>query len=190
LKQKILAVDDQIHMLKLLERIVEELTDYDITATNNPVEALELLGENQYDLVVTDMKMPGVDGMEILKFLTDNQRFEQAIIITAFGSMETATEALDLGAFDYITKPFKKDQIIFAIDRAMRLQRSRKIRTTFERILEMEPYSAAESESKTRYIEHLFNKYGRDPAAAAERTGLTFNEIELILRSHKNDENI
>lgn len=190
MKQKILAIDDQIHMLKLLERIVEELTDYEITATNNPVEALELLSENQYDLVVTDMKMPGVDGMEILKYLTDNKRFEQAIIITAFGSMETATDALALGAFDYITKPFKKDQIIFAIDRAMRLQRSRKVRTTFEHILEMEPYAAAESEFKARYIEHLISKYGHDPAAAGERAGLPFNEIELILRSHKSDENI
>lgn len=183
MKQTILAVDDQIHMLKLLERIIEELTDYDITATNNPIEAVELLAENEYDLVVTDMKMPGMDGMEILKYVTDNKRFEQVIIITAFGSIETATNALALGAFDYITKPFKKDQIIFAIDRAMRLQRSRKIRTTYEHILDLEPYASAESEFKMHYLEHLYVKYGHNSASVSERSGLPLAEIEAILKT-------
>ena len=66
--------------------------------------------------------MPGLDGLDILKLVRENNRFEQVIIITAFGSLETAMEALSQGVFDYITKPFKKEQIIFTLDRAMRYQ--------------------------------------------------------------------
>lgn len=120
--QKILAVDDEPDLLRLLERIIMEKTPYQISVTNNSLEVPGLLADNEYDIIITDLKMPGLDGLDILKLVRENNRFEQVIIITAFGSLETAMEALSQGVFDYITKPFKKEQIIFTLDRAMRYQ--------------------------------------------------------------------
>ena len=120
--QNILAVDDEPDLLRLLERIIREKTPYQITVTNNSLEVPILLEQNEYDIIITDLKMPGMDGLDILKYVKDHKRFEQVIIITAFGSLETAMEALSQGVYDYITKPFKKEQIIFTVDRAMRYQ--------------------------------------------------------------------
>lgn len=120
--QNILAVDDEPDLLRLLERIIKEKTPYQIQVTNNSLEVPILLEKNEYDIIITDLKMPGMDGLDILKYVKDNKRFEQVIIITAFGSLETAMEALAQGVYDYITKPFKKEQIIFTVDRAMRYQ--------------------------------------------------------------------
>ncbi|MBI5325096.1 MAG: response regulator [Ignavibacteriae bacterium] len=122
MKQNILAVDDEPDLLRLLERIIKEKTPYQITVTNNSLEVPMMLEQNEYDIIITDLKMPGMDGLDILKYVKDHKRFEQVIIITAFGSLETAMEALSQGVYDYITKPFKKEQIIFTVDRAMKYQ--------------------------------------------------------------------
>ena len=66
MKQTILSVDDEPHMLKLLERIITEKTPYHVTTTSNSLEVPELLKQNTYDLILTDLKMPGLDGMDIL----------------------------------------------------------------------------------------------------------------------------
>jgi len=119
---RILAVDDELDMLTMLKMMIEGYTDHQVTATNNPLEAKDILEQEQFDLVLTDLKMPGMDGMELLE--TVKQRDEDALVlvITAFGSLETAEEAMAKGAFDYITKPFRKEQILLAIDKAMRWQ--------------------------------------------------------------------
>ena len=114
-------------MLKLLERIITEKTPYQITTTSNSLEVPEILeNRSPFDLIITDLKMPGMDGLDILRLVKEQKRFEEVIIITAFGSLETAIEALSLGVFDYITKPFKKEQIIFTVNRAMRWQQMKR----------------------------------------------------------------
>jgi len=117
---RILAVDDEPDMLTLIKMIIEGYSNHQVIATNNPVEVAELLRKERFDLIITDLKMPGMDGMELLALA--KQQDEDAIIlmITAFGSMETADEALAKGAFDYISKPFRKEQLLLAVDKAMR----------------------------------------------------------------------
>ncbi len=116
----ILAVDDELDMLALLKMIVEGYTDHRVTATNNPLEAAELLEKDNFDLILTDLKMPGLDGMELLELAKKRDEDALVLVITAFGSLESAEEAMTKGAFDYITKPFRKEQILLAIDKAMR----------------------------------------------------------------------
>jgi two-component system response regulator PilR (NtrC family) len=101
--QRILAVDDELHMLTLLERIITEKTPYQIVTTNNALEVPALLEKSQFDLIITDLKMPGLDGMDILRLVREQGRPEEVIIITAFGSLESAIEALSRKVFDYIT---------------------------------------------------------------------------------------
>jgi len=118
--EKILIVDDEPDMLKLLSMILREKTSYEITTTNNPIEARELAKQGEFDLVISDLKMPGLDGMEIIDAVKKIDEDIPVIIITAFASVESASEAIQKGGFDFITKPFRKEQILFTIDKALK----------------------------------------------------------------------
>jgi DNA-binding NtrC family response regulator len=123
-------VDDEPDMLRLLSMIIKEKTPYEVATTNNPLEALELVKKGEFDLVIADLKMPGLDGIELLESL---KRFDEdipVIIITAYGTVEASVETINKGAFDFITKPFRKEQILFTIEKALkwlRLQRENKM---------------------------------------------------------------
>jgi DNA-binding NtrC family response regulator len=117
---KILIVDDEPDMLRLLSMILRDKTSYQITTTNNPIEARELVKQGGFDLVLSDLKMPGLDGIEIIDAVKKVDEDIPVIIITAFASVESASEAMQKGGFDFITKPFRKEQILFTIDKALK----------------------------------------------------------------------
>lgn len=180
--QRILAVDDEPHMLKLLERIITEKTPYKITTTNNSLEIPGILEREEFDLIISDLKMPGLDGMDLLRMLKEKGRPEELIIITAFGSLESAIEALSLGVFDYITKPFKREQIIFTVDRAMRWQGMRREAKRLSEIFSREPFEGARREFEREYVRRLSERHGGDVGAMAEESGLT---QELIAKARE-----
>jgi DNA-binding NtrC family response regulator len=115
-----LAVDDEPDMLKLLSMIIKEKTPYEIVTTNNPLEALEIARQGGFDIVIADLKMPGLDGIELLESIKKVDEDIPVIIITAYGTVESAAETMHKGAFDFITKPFRKEQILYTIDRAFK----------------------------------------------------------------------
>ena len=123
MSEKILVVDDELDMLMLLRMIIEDNTDFEVETTNNPSEGLKLLTDNEYDLVISDLKMPGMDGMELFDELREIRPDIPVIIITAYGSLGTADEAMNKGVSDFITKPFRKDGILFTINRVLELSR-------------------------------------------------------------------
>ncbi len=128
--EKLLIVDDEPDMLKLLSMIIVEKTPYEVTTTNNPLEALEFAKKGGFDLVISDLKMPGLDGIELIEAVKNIDEDIPIIIITAYGTVESAMEAIQKGGFDFITKPFRKEQILFTIDRALKwlkLQRENKM---------------------------------------------------------------
>lgn len=118
--ERILIVDDEPDMLKLLSMIITEKTPYQVTTTNNPLEALELVRKNAFDLVIADLKMPGLDGIELLDAVKRVDEDIPFIIITAYSTVEAAAEAIQKGGFDFLTKPFRKEHILFTIDKAMK----------------------------------------------------------------------
>jgi DNA-binding NtrC family response regulator len=118
--EKLLIVDDEPDMLKLLSMIIREKTSYEAVTTNNPLEAVELAKQGEFDLVMADLKMPGLDGVELLDAVKKINKDTPVIILTAFGTVESAVEAMNKGAFDFITKPFRKEQILFTIDKALK----------------------------------------------------------------------
>jgi DNA-binding NtrC family response regulator len=118
--EKLLIVDDEPDMLKLLSMIIRERTPYEVTTTNNPLEALRLAREGSFDLIITDLKMPGLDGSELLDALKNEQKDIPVIIITAYATLESAMETMSKGCFDFITKPFRKEQILLTIDKALK----------------------------------------------------------------------
>ncbi len=121
--ERILVVDDEPNMLRLLKTILMDKTGYEVTTTNNPLEVSKLLQEDDYHVVITDLKMPLVDGMDLIEIIKKIDRNLPIIIITAYGTIETAEEAVQKGAYDFITKPFRKETIIITIRRALEWRR-------------------------------------------------------------------
>jgi len=128
--EKILIVDDEPDMLKLLSMTIQRKASYQVTTTNNPVEALELVKGGGFDLIISDLKMPGLDGIELLDAVKRLNPDIPVILMTAYGTIESASEAMEKGGFDFITKPFRIEQILFTIDKAMKwlkLQKENKL---------------------------------------------------------------
>ncbi len=121
--ERILVVDDEPNMLRLLKTILMDKTGYEVTTTNNPLEVSKLLQEGHHDLVVTDLKMPLVDGIDLIGIVRNIDAAMPIIVITAYGTIETAEEAIQKGAYDFITKPFRKETILITIKRALEWKR-------------------------------------------------------------------
>ena len=117
--ERILVVDDEPNMLRLLKTILMDKTGYLVFTTNNPLEVGKLLQEESFDLVITDLKMPLVDGLDLIDIVKKVDAKLPIIIITAYGTTETAEEAVQKGAYDFITKPFRKETILITIKRAL-----------------------------------------------------------------------
>ncbi len=123
MSERLLVVDDEPNMLRLLKTILMDKTGYEVDTTNNPLEVNKILQEKPYDLVVTDLKMPLVDGIDLIDIVKKIDAGIPIIIITAYGTMETAEEAIQKGAYDFITKPFRKETILITIKRALEWKR-------------------------------------------------------------------
>ena len=134
--KRILVIDDEPDMLMLMSMIIEENTEWEVETTNNPSEGLKMALENDYDLVIADLKMPGLDGMEVFEELKEMKPEIPVIIITAYGSLEIADEARNKGVADFITKPFRKDTILFTMERVLELVRVKKENLELKKRLE------------------------------------------------------
>jgi len=121
--ERLLVVDDEPNMLRLLKTILMDKTGYEVVTTNNPLEVSKLLQEAPFDLVITDLKMPLVDGIDLVDIIKKIDPRLPIIIITAYGTIETAEEAIQKGAYDFITKPFRKETILITIKRALEWKR-------------------------------------------------------------------
>ncbi len=119
---KILVVDDEPSMLEFL-KIMLKKEGYDVDCTTSGKEAIEFCKELSYDIVITDIKMPKITGMDVLHRIREIAPETVIILITAYAAMETAIEAMKEGAYDYITKPFKVDEIKSIIKNALESKR-------------------------------------------------------------------
>jgi two-component system response regulator PilR (NtrC family) len=117
-KGKILIVEDEKNMREVL-KILLEGENYAVTSASNGLEGLSSLDKDIFDLVITDMKMPKADGFQVLKKVKEISPDTIVIMITAFGTKETAIEAMKLGAYDYINKPFNIDEIRLIVRKAL-----------------------------------------------------------------------
>ncbi len=116
---KILLVDDEPSLLMTLKAILEK-QNYEVTALDNGSDALKQIMGMEFDLVLTDIQMCEVDGLQVLKHAQIHQPRTPVLMITAHGSVETAVDAMKIGAFDYVTKPFKVDELLITVERAIR----------------------------------------------------------------------
>jgi len=113
----ILILDDERNYLLILEALLTD-AGYAVTALDDPEMGLAYLEESEVDLVITDMKMPKMTGQQVLEHVKKAYPHVPVIIMTAFGSIEAAVEAMRVGAFDYVTKPFSNDELLLTVAKA------------------------------------------------------------------------
>src|SRR5690349_14919129 len=121
---RILIVDDEESLRRVLQVQLEN-RGHEISLAKNGLEVLALLADSPYDLVLTDLRMPGLSGLELLKRIRANHPGTEVILLTAFGTIENAVEAMQSGAYHYVTKPVRFDELAIVVERA--LERSRMI---------------------------------------------------------------
>jgi two-component system cell cycle response regulator len=127
---RILVVDDEEVVCKFLKRVLAG-SGHQVEMCHGGREALAKLDEDSFDLVVTDLKMPGVDGIDVLRKAKELDPLCEVVVITAYASVESAVEVMKLGAYDYISKPFNVDRIQIVVDKA--LEKRRLLRAAGER---------------------------------------------------------
>ncbi len=119
----ILVLDDEINYLLVLETILEE-EGYQVTTLQDPQMAMEYLEESEIDVLITDMRMPKMNGQEVLIKMQREYPYIPVLIMTAFGAIDLAVEAIKAGAFDYITKPFDNNELLLSVSKAVQLARA------------------------------------------------------------------
>ncbi len=115
---RILVVDDEMIVCESCKRILEE-EGYEVETALSGKEAFDKMKVSPFDIVITDLKMPGIDGMEVLRTFRKEYPDLIIIMITGFSTVETAVEAMKLGAFDYIPKPFTPDEVSIVVKKAI-----------------------------------------------------------------------
>ena len=119
---KILVVDDEVNMLALFKKVLGK-EGYQVQTAPSGEEALKLLEKEWFDLVISDLKMPGLDGLELLKKVKGVNPAVPYIVLTAFGTIDSAVAAMKEGAYDYLTKPINNEEIKMVVRKALDLHR-------------------------------------------------------------------
>ncbi|MDH4319487.1 MAG: response regulator [Desulfobulbaceae bacterium] len=120
---RILVVDDEVIVGNRLKQIFEKM-GYEVEVRTNGTSALEVLDQKSFDIVITDLKMEGVDGMAVLGRVRELNPATKVIIITGYAQLETSEQAFQEGVFDFIAKPFRLDELKQVVLRAVEEQRT------------------------------------------------------------------
>jgi two-component system response regulator PilR (NtrC family) len=182
-KARILVVDDEKSMRDLLS-ITLEKEGYDVLTAPGGELAIETLHRETVDAVITDLRMPKVDGLQVLRAAKDVSPDTAVIMITAVASTETAVEAMKLGAYDYITKPFKLDEVNLIVRNALERKRLRDENLYLRRQLETQ-HRFENIIGKSGRIAEVFDTIRKisDSPSTAMVTGESGTGKELVARA-------
>ena len=149
----LLVEDDRVARVPLRDDIAE--AGYDVDEAGSAEEALELLGKKGYDVVVTDLRMPGMDGIELLERIKAESPDTEVIVITAYGTVRTAVRAMKLGAYEYLTKPFDNEELLLLLERIRRMREVMEENVRLRRRLE-ERYRLEDMVGKGHKMQEVF----------------------------------
>ncbi len=119
--QKILVIDDDVSLRRVVEYNLQD-AGYQVLSAASGEEGLALFAEEAPAVVISDMKMPGMDGMQVLKAIKERSPETLVIMVTAFGTVDVAVDAMKAGAYDYITKPFNRDELRLIVAKALQFR--------------------------------------------------------------------
>jgi DNA-binding NtrC family response regulator len=180
---KILIIDDDSSLRRVLEYNLQQ-EGYDVCTAADGASGLKLFEEKSPVLVITDLKMPGMTGFQLLSAVKERSPGTVVIVLTAFGAIDTAVEAMKLGAFDYLTKPFNRDELKLTVKKALQLQGL----SEENRLLKEELSGRAEFKSivgTSRAMEGVFSVVRKvaDTEATVLITGESGTGKELVARA-------
>ncbi|MDA1000770.1 MAG: sigma-54 dependent transcriptional regulator [bacterium] len=157
--ERILVVDDEERMRHLLERLLGG-EGYEVRTASNGADALRLLSEADSDLVISDVRMPGMDGLTLLRTLKEQGSSAVVIMMTAFGTVSSAVEAMNAGAYHYLTKPFKIDEMTLLVRKALEsLNLQREVKTLRAEVEER--YGLGKLIGKSKAMQDVFKMIRR-----------------------------
>ncbi|RMF61403.1 MAG: sigma-54-dependent Fis family transcriptional regulator [Calditrichaeota bacterium] len=128
---RVMVVDDEENIREVLSSYLQSL-GYEVETATDGQDALDKYQEGMYDLVISDLLMPSIDGLELLKKIRARDKNVIFLMITGYPSIETAVEAIKKGAYDYITKPFHMDDVKLRIERAFEKKNLRERLSTIQ----------------------------------------------------------
>jgi DNA-binding NtrC family response regulator len=136
-KIKLLIVDDEEDFLKsIAERL--GMRDFDVTTATEGKLAIKVAKKGKFDVAILDMKMPGMDGMELLQILKKKHKFLEVIILTGYGAIDSAVEATKLGAYSYLEKPYDFEKLLEVLKKAYEARLRKKFEHDKKRMEELE----------------------------------------------------
>ncbi|MGH7306890.1 MAG: sigma-54-dependent transcriptional regulator, partial [Candidatus Rokuibacteriota bacterium] len=186
MKPRVLVVDNDAAMVSLLQRHLESEKYETVTTTSGP-EAIALIGREDFDVVLTDLVMDEADGVEVVRAAQRSRSGARVLVMTAFGSIESAIHTMREGAFDYLTKPFKLDEVSLAVARAFEDRRlreeNRRLREQVER-----RFSFDNILGRSRVMQAVFERIRAvaDSDAAVLLLGESGTGKELVARAIHN----
>jgi len=181
---RILVVDDEKKMRHILQLMLER-EGFRAEQAENGKEALAMLKQKRFDMVVTDLKMPEMDGMSLLEEAKKIDPDFPIVVITAYGTIENAVEAMQKGATDYITKPFEEEQILITVKRCLKISRlSKEVKVLKEELMKQFDFSGIIAHSK-RMLEilHQASMVAKTPHSTVLIQGESGTGKELLARA-------
>jgi len=179
---KILVVDDQKTVCYSIQRLLQS-EGYDVITTTSGIEAISLVDSERPDIVIMDVRMPEMDGLEVLKRIKERNPKIQVIMMTAFSTTEKAIEAIKSGAYEYLMKPFENDELLNCIESAIKTRQMMESTVSFDEM--EEPESGERIIGRSKKMLEIYKLIGH--AAPADTTILITGESgtgkELIARA-------
>ncbi len=184
----ILLVDDERQNLELITLLLTQ-AGYGVLPCDNASNALEAMGSNRIDAVLTDIRMPAVTGLDLLEIIHNNKPDIPVILMTAYADLDTAVDAIKKGAFDFIVKPHKPEQLFHSLEKAIKhhklIELERNYKQTLETMVQKRTQELSEALTKVNEVLHQVKDAGKEMilrlmAAAEYRDDYTGNHIRRI----------
>jgi two-component system response regulator AtoC len=183
MKKRILIIDDEENMRHMLAVLLEK-EGYQVDNAANGKIGLDLASENFYDVILCDVKMPVMDGMAFLENFQETGQGSTVIVMSAYGTLDTAIEAMKLGAYDYVSKPFKADEILLALKKAEERERLHRENRLLQQSVR-DRYSFAQMIGRSSVMQEIFATIEKvaDYKTSVLITGESGTGKELIARA-------
>ncbi len=180
---RILIVDDDVEMCRMVSDILKK-EGLSVLALHESLEVSKILNKEDFDVMVTDLKMKGLNGLDLLETANKVAPLTPVIIITAFGTIESAIKAMKMGAYDYITKPFKMDELVLTVRKALENRLLKKEVVRLKKEVESR-YDFHQLIGKSPLMQNIYNLIERisDSSSSVFITGESGTGKELVAKA-------